>query len=668
MFLDVFPDLKIAEEFRELLKLVEVERVSTPRDRSSIRVYIASPRLIHKQQIVGLERGIKEQLFPNKKVSIRIFERYQLSGQYTPEKLLQVYKDSLLYELKNYSIIEYNIFRKAEFAFPKDSVMEISIEDNEVMREKAGELKRVVEKIFHERCGLPVEITYRYVAESENKQCKMREAQIQKELEEKLRHSRIFAEEAGNHAVAAGGEGFAAGAGGAGGESAPWAAGAGAAGSGAGAAGNGAGGQGAANGAAAGGQGAALRTGGKGKNGDNGGSGGKWEPKKGFQKDRKYSYQKKSDNPDVLYGRDFEDEFMDINSIAGEMGEITIRGKVIAKDSRLLGSGKTIVIYDMTDFTDTITVKMFAKDEQLDDINAAVQIGTFLKLKGMTTIDKFDGELTIGSVVGLKKCEDFTGKRSDNSLNKRVELHCHTKMSDMDGVSDVKDIVKRAKKWGMPALAITDHGCVQAFTDANHVVDKDDDFKIIYGVEGYLVDDMKQLVDNSRGQSFDDAYVVFDIETTGFSPLNNRIIEIGAVKVERGVITDKFSSFVNPDVPIPFRIEQLTGINDNMVLTAPKIDKVLPEFLAFCEGASLVAHNASFDVSFIARNVELLGLEFEPTVLDTVTLARLLLPQLNRYKLDTVAKALGAVSYTHLDVYKRQVRGCCSGSTSWLRC
>ena len=192
----------------------------------------------------------------------------------------------------------------------------------------------------------------------------MREAQIQKELEEKLRHSRIFAEEAGNHAVAAGGEGFAAGAGGAGGESAPWAAGAGAAGSGAGAAGNGAGGQGAANGAAAGGQGAALRTGGKGKNGDNVGSGGKLEPKKGFQKDRKYSYQKKSDNPDVLYGRDFEYEFMDINSIAGEMGEITIRGKVIAKDSRLLGSGKTIVIYDMTDFTDTITVKMFAKDEQ----------------------------------------------------------------------------------------------------------------------------------------------------------------------------------------------------------------------------------------------------------------------------------------------------------------
>ena len=173
----------------------------------------------------------------------------------------------------------------------------------------------------------------------------------------------------------------------------------------------------------------------------------------------------------------------------------------------------------------------------------------------------------------MKKCEDFTEKRNDNSLVKRVELHCHTKMSDLDGVSDVKDIIKRAKKWGMPALAVTDHGCVQAFTDANHALDKGDDFKIIYGVEGYLVDDMKQLVENSRNQSFDDTYVVFDIETTGFSPINNQIIEIGAVKVEGGVITDKFSTFVNPDVPIPFRIEKLTGINDSMVLPAPKIGR-----------------------------------------------------------------------------------------------
>ena len=368
--------------------------------------------------------------------------------------------------------------------------------------------------------------------------------------------------------------------------------------------------------------------------------GGEW--KKPFSRDRKFggSYQKKSDNPDVLYGRDFDDEFISIRDIAGEMGEVTIRGQIINTDSRLLKSGKTIVIFDVTDFTDTITVKLFAREEMLEDINKAVVKKNFIKLRGMTTIDKFDGELTIGSVVGIKKCEDFTGKRNDNSLVKRIELHCHTKMSDMDGVSNVADIIKRAKKWGMPALAVTDHGCVQAFTEASHSLDKNDPFKVIYGVEGYLVDDTKQLVENSRNQSFDDPYVVFDIETTGFSPLSDRIIEIGAVKVVNGTITDKFSTFVNPDIPIPFRIEQLTSINDSMVLPAPKIDKVLPDFLKFCEGCALVAHNASFDVSFIAHNAEELGLPFDPTVLDTVTLARILLPQLNRYKLDTVAKAL----------------------------
>ena len=349
----------------------------------------------------------------------------------------------------------------------------------------------------------------------------------------------------------------------------------------------------------------------------------------------------------MLYGRDFDDEFISIRDIAGEMGEVTIRGQIINTDSRLLKSGKTIVIFDVTDFTDTITVKLFAREEMLEDINKAVVKKNFIKLRGMTTIDKFDGELTIGSVVGIKKCEDFTGKRNDNSLVKRIELHCHTKMSDMDGVSNVADIIKRAKKWGMPALAVTDHGCVQAFTEASHSLDKNDPFKVIYGVEGYLVDDTKQLVENSRNQSFDDPYVVFDIETTGFSPLSDRIIEIGAVKVVNGTITDKFSTFVNPDIPIPFRIEQLTSINDSMVLPAPKIDKVLPDFLKFCEGCALVAHNASFDVSFIAHNAEELGLPFDPTVLDTVTLARILLPQLNRYKLDTVAKALNVSLENH---------------------
>ena len=620
-FLEVFPDLHMTTEMEELLKLVDVERVSSTRDRSSIRIYIVSQRLIHKKNIYDLEKGIREQLFPGKKLTIKIVEKYRLSGQYTPQKLFQVYKDSLLMELKHYSIIEYNILRRAECTFPQENILRMTVEDNAVFREKTSELKRILEKVFHERCGLPIDVIYEYIPVKENQESRQRETQIQREINDRLV---ALADKLGDGADAAvpvkkeetAHSARTAGAGN-GGNAAP------------------------AVKTASGGAGAGASA----ASGANGG--GEW--KKPFSRDRKFggSYQKKSDNPDVLYGRDFDDEFISIRDIAGEMGEVTIRGQIINTDSRLLKSGKTIVIFDVTDFTDTITVKLFAREEMLEDINKAVVKKNFIKLRGMTTIDKFDGELTIGSVVGIKKCEDFTGKRNDNSLVKRIELHCHTKMSDMDGVSNVADIIKRAKKWGMPALAVTDHGCVQAFTEASHSLDKNDPFKVIYGVEGYLVDDTKQLVENSRNQSFDDPYVVFDIETTGFSPLSDRIIEIGAVKVVNGTITDKFSTFVNPDIPIPFRIEQLTSINDSMVLPAPKIDKVLPDFLKFCEGCALVAHNASFDVSFIAHNAEELGLPFDPTVLDTVTLARILLPQLNRYKLDTVAKALNVSLENH---------------------
>ncbi len=326
---------------------------------------------------------------------------------------------------------------------------------------------------------------------------------------------------------------------------------------------------------------------------------------------------------------------------------MTLRGKILTCESRELRSGKFILTFDISDFTDTISVKMFVRPELFEEVKGVINVGSFIRIKGVTTIDKFDGELTLGSIVGIKKCDDFTSKRMDGSLEKRVELHCHTKMSDMDGVSEVKDIIKRAKKWGMSAIAVTDHGCVQSFPDANHALDKGDTFKVIYGVEGYLVDDTKQLVENSRNQSFADTYVVFDIETTGFSPEKNRIIEIGAVKVTDGKITDKFSTFVNPDVPIPFDIEKLTSINDAMVLPYPKIDVILPQFLEFVGDAALVAHNASFDVGFIGHYAEKQGLAFNPTVLDTVTMARLLLPNLNRFKLDTVAKALNISLANH---------------------
>ena len=231
-----------------------------------------------------------------------------------------------------------------------------------------------------------------------------------------------------------------------------------------------------------------------------------------------------------------------------------------------------------------------------------------------------------------------------------MELHCHTKMSDMDGVSEVNDIVKRAHDWGHKAIAITDHGVVQAFPDANHFIqslDKEDPFKIIYGVEAYLVDDLTEIATGAGSQSLDGTYVVFDLETTGFSPIQDKIIEIGAVKVERGVITERFSTFVNPKIPIPFKITQLTSITDDMVVDAETIDVVLPKFLDFIGDAVLVAHNAGFDVSFIEQNCRYQEIEREFISLDTVALARVLLPTLSKYKLNVVAKALNISLENH---------------------
>ena len=333
-------------------------------------------------------------------------------------------------------------------------------------------------------------------------------------------------------------------------------------------------------------------------------------------------------NPDVIYGRDFEEESMEIEKIDGPIGEVVIRGKILSVDTREIRNEKTIIIFSVTDFTDTIVLKIFAGNDDVPELLKEISGGKFVRVKGVATIDKFDSELTIGSIVGIKKCADFTTVR-------------------MDGVSDVKDIVKRAMKWGHKAIAITDHGDVQAFPDANHTVPSDSDFKVIYGVEAYLVDDLKGMVTDSQNQDLDADYVVFDLETTGFSPETNRIIEIGAVKVQNGKIVDKFSTFVNPQVPIPFRIEQLTSINDSMVIDAPVIADILPEFMKFCEGCVMVAHNADFDMSFIKKNCQRLDIPCKPTIVDTVALARVLLPNLNRFKLDTVAKALGVSLENH---------------------
>lgn len=605
-FLDVFRNLELNGELKALLEEVVVTKVSVNQRKDHIRVYIRSRQWIHKKYIYALERAIASQCFRGVPMEVKVLEKFTLSSQYTPQLFFEAYQSSMGLELKNYSILVFNMFRNAVITFPETNTMHMLLQSTVLARSKEEELIHYMEKVFCERCEFSLKVEAEYQEAKESRFRKNSDIRIAQEAAHIIEMSTLGKgkEEAENTAEERKEE---------------------------------------------------VKNTEK-KSAKQVGSGEKTPRTKG--KNEKFSSDfrrsvKRSDNPDVLYGRDFEDEALPLETVQTEMGEVCIRGQIMSLEKREIRNEKTIIIFSITDFTDSITVKMFARNDQVEEITEGVKEKAFVKLKGITTIDRFDSELTIGSVVGIKKIASFGTVRSDNYPQKRVELHCHTKMSDMDGVSDAKSIIKRAYEWGHKAIAITDHGVVQAFPEANHcfdawggVVPQDSDFKVIYGVEAYLVDDLKGIVQKSQGQSLDAPYVVFDIETTGFSFMKDKIIEIGAVKVVNGNITERFSEFVNPEIPIPFRIEQLTSINDSMVAEAPTIDVILPRFEEFCRGCVMVAHNAEFDMSFIKKNYEDLGIEREDTIVDTVGMARFLLPQLNRFKLDTVAKAVG-VSLEH---------------------
>lgn len=674
-FFDVFPTLKLDTGLKDLFEQVTVEKVTATKRKDFLRVYIATERLIQKEDIYKVEHEIKKQFFPNTPIVVKFYEQFSLSAQYNPEKLMDVYRESILLELREYSPVEYNLFKKADISFEGNRLL-LTVEDSVLGKSKAEELIRILEKIYNERCNMPVEVSVGYKERAEGKYKEEDEHRLAMQVAEITaragyavpgKASDILgwndAADAARAQMAADGisggandmsTGNAAGitdASGIGADSMTAA--------------NAAAGSVASQTAAASGGNAqkglynnrAIKAPAPGKKGD-------WGKKNDKQDARRAV--KRSDNPDVLYGRDFDEEAMPMEEILGELGEVVIRGKILNMDKREIKNERTILIYDVTDYTDTMTIKMFAHNDQVAEITDGIKPGAFVKIKGMTMMDKFDHELTIGSLVGVKKIPDFTTSRMDTSVRKRVELHCHTKMSDMDGVSEAKDIVKRAYQWGHPAIAITDHGVVQSFPDANHVwedlwkaekakrkeagdsdPDKQDFFKVIYGVEAYLVDDLHEIATNEKGQDFKQDFVVFDIETTGFSPVENRIIEIGAVKVSEGKIVDRFSTFVNPEVPIPFEIEKLTSITDAMVMDAEKIETVLPQFLQFCEGCMLVAHNANFDMSFIMENCDRQGLNHDFTYIDTVGIARVMLPAQAKHTLDAVAKTLGVSLENH---------------------
>ncbi|MCR5608596.1 MAG: PolC-type DNA polymerase III [Lachnospiraceae bacterium] len=582
-FFEAFDKVKVQKTLEEIFKEVIVERVTVSKSSSVASVFILSKKIIDKSAIRDMENAINTQLFVNLPQRARIFERYEYSDKYQADKIMKIYSENIDYVMREQGNITYSIYKQSEKSYVDDHLVLIC-ENSCIARAKSAAIKKVLENIFNVTFDYSIKVDFEFSKEVKRKQYEdIAYETVEGYNPEEIERKKKEKEQLKAEKKEAKAQ--------------------------------------------------------KKSEYNNKAKSTKFIPKKAVPKD-----------PSIFYGSQIEGELIEIVDIIDEIGKVHIRGKILNSETRELKNGdKAIISFSITDFTDSITGKIFVLKDEIADYEAKLKKGNFIEIDGSASYDKFVKEISIGFINGIRQIEDFTVSRMDNyEGEKRIELHAHTKMSDMDAVVDVKTLVKTAMKWGHKAVAVTDHGVVQAFPDANHAIEGiDTDFKVIYGVEAYLVDDIKDIAVNIKGQNLDDTCVVFDIETTGFGPINDQIIEIGAIKVKNGEIIDRYSTFINPLIPIPLKIEKLTGINDEMVKDARLISEVIREFLDFCEGCVLVAHNAGFDTGFIRKKAEFEGIKTDFTVVDTVAFARSLLPHLSNFKLDTVANDLNVSLENH---------------------
>ncbi|EEY35648.1 PolC-type DNA polymerase III [Pseudoleptotrichia goodfellowii] len=324
------------------------------------------------------------------------------------------------------------------------------------------------------------------------------------------------------------------------------------------------------------------------------------------------------------------------------LGEgIALEGQIFDINISETKNGNLKYEFLITDYTDSIRCVIFPKNNE----TLKISLNDWVKVNGIFEPDKFTGEFYIRTQK-VDKIEPKISKRFDNAEKKRVELHAHTNMSEMSGVVSAKDLAKRAKEFGHSAVAVTDFGVVHSFPFAYK--ESDENFKIIFGVEAYVVDDEQEMITKPADRLIEDEiYVVFDIETTGLDPYKDKIIEIGAIKLKGKEIIDEFSVFINPEIDIPEEITALTNITNDMVKDAEKVETVLPKFLEFCKDTTVVAHNAKFDVGFINQKAKNLGLEYSPSVIDTLHWARILLPEQKRFGLKYIANYFNVVLDNH---------------------
>ena len=588
-FIEVFPDYTVPDNLKYVLSNAIVSKVVMKQQTRQLVVHLRSEHIIPRKVLNKVAYDMKKELFGKTSVFISFDDTYELSSAYTLESITNDYWNSILHEVKKMGRVEYSLLSNGEWGF-EGNIMTILLEDSFLARDKSRVLKEYLEHLFSHRFGKEIQVGFDFTDDAKQAFYKARNHKLNLEVDMVMSQiKKVESEKKDSDAE------------------------------------------------------------------DGEGSKEEKKPQRSYSgnffeeraRRQEFSQRRRSKDPDVIYGKDCDGEVVPLEEIADEIGQVVVRGQILKMELREIRRERTIVSFHITDFTDTIVGKIFIANDQLPEFLDLFEKGKFYKVKGMPRMDTFEHDLTLSSISGIKPIPDFTEKRMDKSLEKRVELHLHTVMSDLDSVVDIKKVINQAKAWGHPAMAITDHGVLQAFPIANHCITMDEPFKIIYGVEGYFVNDLKKLVTNDKGQTLLDDYVVFDLETTGFSPIHDAIIEIGAVKVSKGKISDHYSVFVNPQRPIPLRITELTSIDDSMVADAKSIEEILPEFLSFCEGCSLVAHNAEFDVSFIEENAKRQGFETDFTVLDTVQMARLLLTDLNKFKLNTVCKRLNIKQEHH---------------------
>ncbi len=371
---------------------------------------------------------------------------------------------------------------------------------------------------------------------------------------------------------------------------------------------------------------------------------------KGQDEEKMYPVSSEPADPSLIHGRNsnIREQLMKISDISIDTSDVQINGEIVnvPEPTELKKSGKFLFSFDVYDGTTTITCKIFVLPEKKDDVAGKLKPGKGVKVGGRAAYDNFAKEITILANTVVEGEVQKKAERMDNSKEKRVELHMHTQMSQMDAITPATDLIKRAIKWGMKSIAITDHGVVQSFPEAHKLLDslgdKSNGIKIIYGVEGYLVPDKAAIVTKGKGQTLEDTtYCVFDLETTGISFRTEKITEVGIMKIKNGEVIDEFCSFVNPEKPIPMKVQEITNITDDMVKDAPTIEELLPKVMEFFGDSVLVAHNADFDTGFIRYNCEKYGIKFDNTYLDTLRLAKDLFPDYKKYKLGIIAENLG---------------------------